>query len=229
MPIVSLSTTHPRFPDPCSAETAPDGLLAVGGNLNPNTLLTAYQSGIFPWYQDGDPLLWWSPSVRCLLDPRDIHISQSLRKAIRRGGYVVTTNCAFEQVLLGCSAERDAQSPGTWITEEMRAAYADLHRCGCAHSVEMWRNGDLVGGLYGVAVGGMFCGESMFSRETNSSKIALVTLSQKLVKAQFSLIDCQLPTPHLLSLGAIPIARKAFLDRLQHQVNRDLSWPIFDD
>ena len=229
MPVVWLSPKHPWFPDPCNAESEPDGLLAVGGNLEPSTLLNAYQAGIFPWYQNGDPLLWWSPAVRCVLEPRRVHVSRSMRKLMRRDDYRVTTNRAFEDVMRGCSSERNLQQTGTWITTEMIEAYTNLYRCGLAHSIEVWRAGQLVGGLYGVAVGGIFCGESMFSRVVNSSKIALVCLSQQLAEAEYDLIDCQLPTPHLLSMGAASIPRIDFIQRLKCQVNRDLAWPVFNN
>ena len=229
MPVVWLSPKDPLFPDPCNAESEPDGLLAIGGNLEPSTLLNAYQAGIFPWYQHGDPLLWWSPAVRCVLEPSRIHVSRSLRKLMRRDDYRVTTNRAFEDVMRSCSAERNPQQTGTWITAEMIEAYTNLHRCGLAHSIEVWGDDQLVGGLYGVAMGGIFCGESMFSRVASSSKIALVCLSQRLAEAKYDLIDCQLPTSHLLSMGAASIERKDFIERLKYQVNRDLAWPAFDN
>jgi len=220
-----LDQDHPRFPDPSGALTEPDGLLAVGGNLQPQTLLSAYRSGIFPWYQDEDPILWWSPATRCVLPPSDLHCSKSLRKTLRRNDYQVTVNQAFNTVVDACSEPREDDG-GTWITEEMKAAYTQLHQQGKAHSLEVWFEGNLVGGLYGVAVGSIFCGESMFSRRASASKIALAHLCRWGLDAGLKLIDCQLVNPHLISLGAISIDRSIFIEQLSKSRDKGLNWPL---
>lgn len=225
MQIPLLDQDHPRFPDPSGALTEPDGLLAAGGNLQPQTLLNAYRSGIFPWYQDEDPILWWSPATRCVLPPLDLHCSKSLRKTLRRNDYQVTINHAFGEVIQACSEPRDDEG-GTWITEEMIAAYALLHHQGKAHSLEVWLDDDLIGGLYGVAVGSIFCGESMFSRQANGSKIALAHLCRWGMESGLQLIDCQLVNPHLVSLGAISIDRSTFLTELSTCRDKTLNWPL---
>ncbi|MEN8214161.1 MAG: leucyl/phenylalanyl-tRNA--protein transferase [Pseudomonadota bacterium] len=200
------------FPDPRLAETEPNGLLAIGGDLSVTRLTKAYCAGIFPWFSEGEPLLWWSPDPRLLLFPDKVHLSRSLRKVLRRDDYRVTFDTAFEEVMLQCAAApRDGQS-GTWINDEMITAYNALHERGYAHSVEVWRGQHLSGGLYGVAIGSAFYGESMFSLASNSSKIALVALARKLQHYGFAFIDCQMETPHLLSLGAETLSRAAFLE-----------------
>jgi leucyl/phenylalanyl-tRNA---protein transferase len=191
-----------------------EGLLAMGGDLRAERLLVAYRSGIFPWYNDGQPILWWSPDPRAVLFTDRIKISRSLRKTLHSGKFVVTLDRCFVDVVRGCAAPRDGQH-GTWITNAMLNAYAELHRRGHAHSVETWREGTLVGGLYGVSVGGVFCGESMFSRDTDASKVALVALACQLTRWGYTLIDCQLPTPHLASLGAETVSRAHYLELLQ--------------
>ena len=227
MTLSHLCERNPQFPDPMTALEEPDGLLAVGGNLAANTLIEAYSRGIFPWYQDGDPLLWWSPSQRCVLHPSQLHVSRSLKKIIRRGDFSITSDTVFDQVLSGCIKTRIKQSGGTWITPAMRKAYNTLHNLGIAHSVEVWQDNQLQGGLYGVAIGGVFCGESMFSYSANSSKLAFVALCDRLKDADFGLIDCQMETAHLNSLGAISIARESFLERLKLHVDRTIIWPLF--
>ena len=224
MQIPLLDQDDPRFPDPSGALTEPDGLLAVGGNLQPQTLLNAYRSAIFPWYQDEDPILWWSPATRCVLPPSDMHCSKSLRKTLRRNDYQITINHAFNDVIQACSEPRDDDG-GTWITEEMMAAYGQLHRQGQAHSLEIWLDNELVGGLYGVAVGSIFCGESMFSRRANASKIVMAHLCRWGLESGLQLIDCQLVNPHLVSLGALSIDRSAFLSELSQWRDKALDWP----
>ena len=224
MQIPLLDDDNPQFPDPRGALKEPDGLLAVGGNLQPQTLLSAYRSGIFPWYQDDDPILWWSPATRCVLPPSDLHCSKSLRKTLRRNEYQVTFNQAFGEVIQACSAPRDDDG-GTWITEEMMAAYRQLHGQGQAHSVEVWLEDKLIGGLYGVAIGSLFCGESMFSRQASASKIAMAHLCRWGLESGLELIDCQLVNPHLVSLGAVSIERSAFLTQLSECRDKPLNWP----
>lgn len=197
------------FPDPEHALDEPPGLLAAGGDLTPRRLLAAYQRGIFPWYSPGQPVLWWSPDPREVLYPAEFRRSRSLDKAMRNRGVTVTFDSDFSAVIDACAAPRDAGS-GTWITPEMRAAYAALHALGLAHSVEARRDGTLIGGLYGVALGGLFFGESMFSRERDASKIALASLVDGCAARGIHLIDCQLASPHLRSLGSRPLPRREF-------------------
>ena len=207
------------FPPVEQALTDPNGLLAAGADLSPQRLLDAYRQGIFAWFNDDDPVLWWSPDPRMVLVPGAFHLTRSLRRVIRGGTFHVTLDRAFGSVIAGCAAPRAGQ-PGTWITSDMAMAYIRLARLGFAHSVEVWAGDTLVGGLYGVAVGRMFYGESMFSRASNASKVALAYLSRQLERWEFPLIDCQLPTPHLESLGATPMARETFVARVQEAVSR---------
>ncbi|HEX5363478.1 MAG TPA: leucyl/phenylalanyl-tRNA--protein transferase [Gallionella sp.] len=211
-------TGNTPFPPVTTALAAPNGLLAAGGDLSARRLLEAYRHGIFPWFSPGDPILWWSPDPRMVLVPDEFKVSRSLKKVLRNGGVEVRCDTAFERVMRACAAPRPDQQ-GTWIQEDMIAAYRALHELGYAHSIESWREGELVGGLYGVAIGRMFYGESMFSREANASKIALAHLSRQLSRWQFGLIDCQMNTPHLASLGAREIPRSEFVIRLQELVN----------
>lgn len=204
-----LRPDHLDFPPPELALDEPNGLLAAGGDLSPERLLKAYGLGIFPWYEEGQPILWWSPHPRTLLFPADIHISRSLRKTLRRGAMTVTFDTCFEEVMRGCAAPR-RDSHGTWITEDMVEAYCRLHHLGHAHSVEVWQDDNLVGGLYGVALGSAFFGESMFSRVTDASKVAMVHLAGQLSLWGFGFIDCQVETSHLLSLGAVSVPRPTF-------------------
>lgn len=206
------------FPPPSEALEDPNGLLAIGGDLSPQRLLLAYASGIFPWYSEDQPILWWSPDPRCVLYPDRVHISRSLRKTLRRNVFQVTFDQAFADVIDACGALRQ-ETAGTWITPEMKAAYIELHRLGWAHSVECWHQGELVGGLYGVSMGRCFFGESMFSRKTDASKVALVYLAGQLKAWGYTLIDCQVENPHLISMGAESISRKCFLSILLK--NRD--------
>ena len=197
------------FPDPNRA--AADGLLASSASLTSELLLDAYAHGIFPWFErDDGPVLWWSPDPRAVLAPVDLHISKSLAKRLKSGYYRVTMDSAFAEVLAGCAAPR-RKHDGTWITPRMQAAYRQLHALGFAHSVEAWRDGQLAGGLYGVSLGGMFFGESMFSRGADASKVALAHLSRQLMAWGFTLIDCQMMNDHLRSLGARPLRRQQFL------------------
>lgn len=202
------------FPHPDRALTEPDGLLAAGGNLTPRRLLRAYRMGIFPWYSADQPILWWSPDPRLVLLPECLKVSRSLRKTLRKGLFAITADTAFEQVVAACAGPRQGE-PGTWITSEMFRAYCRLHRLGHAHSIETWQQGELVGGLYGVSLGRVFYGESMFSWISDTSKIALVALAAQLQRWEFAVIDCQVTTAHLLSMGAVDIPRSSFLQLLE--------------
>lgn len=206
------------FPPVHRALEEPNGLLAAGGELSVERLLEAYRHGIFPWYSDGQPVLWWSPDPRMVLAPSELEISRSLRKRLRKSDYEIRIDSCFTEVMLACAEPRIGQA-GTWITEDMARAYAALHRSGYAHSVETWIEGRLAGGLYGVSLGRMFYGESMFSRASDASKIALAHLARQLERWQFGLIDCQMATPHLASLGAREMARKDFIRALSELVN----------
>ena len=203
------------FPDPATALSDPDGLLAVGGDLSPARLLYAYRHGIFPWYHAEQPVLWWSPDPRTVLFPADMHLSRSLGKRLRQGGFEVRFDTAFAEVMRACAEPRPNQPEGgTWISPVMQSAYAELHRLGHAHSVEIWMDGALAGGLYGVSVGRVFFGESMFSRVTDASKLALACLARQLEAWSFALMDCQVYSPHLESLGAVELPRALFLEML---------------
>ncbi len=209
-----LTPESPDFPDPNQALKDPNGLLAIGGDLHINRLMHAYQLGIFPWYREGDPILWWSPDPRAVLFLEKLKISHSLKKALAKKDYTVTFDQAFIEVIEACAAPRIKYS-GTWITHEMLSAYIHLHQAGYAHSVEVWQNKQLIGGLYGVDVGTIFCGESMFSRKPNASKIALVYLVAQLKNWGYRLIDCQIANAHLKKLGAEEMRRMEFLRLLQ--------------
>jgi leucyl/phenylalanyl-tRNA--protein transferase len=215
MSIEWLTEDNVHFPPPSQALRDPEGLLAAGGDLSIERLLNAYSQGIFPWYSDPDPILWWSPDPRLILRPDKLHISKSLRKLQKKSLYRVTYDVDFKQVISLCAATR-AHQEGTWITPDIAHAYTQLHKQGYAHSVEVWRGNELVGGLYGVALDRVFFGESMFSLESNTSKLAFVTLIEDLVEHGFKLIDCQVETPHLRSLGAELMPRDEFLEHLQH-------------
>ena len=206
------------FPPPDQALRTPNGLLAMGGELSPARLIDAYSKGIFPWFNVADPILWWSPDPRMVLFPDEFMISRSLRKTLRGQKYEIRTDSAFEQVMRACAAPRDKVA-ATWIHDSMIAAYTELHGMGIAHSVETWINGSLAGGLYGIGIGRMFYGESMFSRTTNASKIALAHLVAQLRRWNYGMIDCQMSTAHLASLGAREISRKEFMQRLKVLVN----------
>lgn len=198
------------FPNPELADL--DGFLAVGGDLSTERLLLAYENGIFPWFSEDDPICWYSPHERCVIYPEGIKISKSMRKVLSTGGHRLTFNQAFEEVILNCAKVGRKDQPGTWITGEMQEAYIALHRQGYASSVEVWRESVLIGGLYGVLMGDIFCGESMFSLESNASKIALIFLCKS---GEFKLIDCQLPNDHLLSMGAVMISSAQYYSYLQ--------------
>lgn len=204
------------FPPPYLANE--DGLLAVGGNLSVERLLLAYEQGIFPWYTEDDPILWWSPDPRLVLEPNAFHLSRRLTRLVRQEIFEVTFDQAFRQVITACSMPRSGIEPGTWIVPEMIEAYVRLHDAGYAHSVECWQDGELVGGLYGVSLGRIFFGESMFSKVPNSSKVALAHLVKRLLRWEFDLIDCQMKTKHLMSLGAKEIPGYEFNARLDKYV-----------
>lgn len=205
-----------EFPDVSRALLDPNGLLAIGGNLEAECLLRAYRRGIFPWYEAGQPILWWSPDPRMVLFPPRVRVARSLRKGLRQGRYRITFDHAFEEVIRACSEPRGEAHPGTWITPEMIEAYVRLHRLGHAHSAEAWRDGELVGGVYGVGIGRVFFGESMFHRARDASKHAFVRLVEQLERWGCAVIDCQMQTSHLLSLGAETITREVFVELLAH-------------
>ena len=216
------------FPDVVLALRDPDGLLAVGGDLSVERLLAAYQRGIFPWYSGDQPILWWSPDPRSVLFPDKLHVSRSLRKVLRKQEYKITFDTAFAEVIHACSQPR-AGDPGTWITDEMQQAYIRLHQAGYAHSIEIWLNGKLVGGLYGIAIGKVFFGESMFSRVTDASKVAFVFLVRQLQRWQFGVIDCQIQSAHLDQFGAELIPRSEFtmlLNQFCNQTGLSGLWTI---
>ncbi|HEX5314455.1 MAG TPA: leucyl/phenylalanyl-tRNA--protein transferase [Gammaproteobacteria bacterium] len=205
------------FPPDTAALAEPNGLLAVGGDLSAARLLAAYRRGIFPWYEEGQPILWWTPEPRCVLDPRELRVSHRLRRTLRQARFTVSWNGDFGGVIRGCAAPR-ASGEGTWITPAMIAAYERLHRLGHAHSIEIHRGGHLVGGLYGIALGAAFFAESMFSRERDASKFALVALCARFAGIRESLIDCQIPSPHVIGLGAKLLPRSEFLRDLARAI-----------
>ena len=216
------------FPDPNLALAEPNGLLAAGGDLSTERLLYAYRHGIFPWYEAGQPILWWSPDPRAVLRPGDLKVSRSLRRVLRQQRFDFTADSAFCDVLAGC-AEPRSYGGGTWITLEMRAAYERLHALGWAHSMEVWQAGELVGGLYGLHIGRVFFGESMFSRVSDASKAALVRLVEHLAPMGLALIDCQQATGHLARLGAITMPRRAFLAEIHEACNPEpepVNWTL---
>lgn len=218
------------FPDP--AEAGPDGLLAVGGDLKPERLLGAYAEGIFPWYGPGDPILWWSPDPRCVLGLDALHVPRRLMRILRSRAYDVTVDTAFAQVVHSCAATPRPGQGGTWLGAEMREAYTRLHALGYAHSVEAWRDGELVGGVYGVALGGGFFGESMFHTMPNASKVAFVWLARLLATWGFLFVDCQQTTAHMVRFGATEIPRSAFialLDKALRQPPRIGRWRLPQD
>ena len=229
MPVFKL-TEKLQFPPPHLATS--EGLLAIGGDLSLQRLLLAYNQGIFPWFSEGEPILWWSPDPRLVLYPDRLKLSSSLKKRIRQRRFKLTVDCAFESVIRQCSQVNRKHQDGTWIVEAMVDAYIGLHYSGFAHSVEAWQEDNLVGGLYGVSLGGCFFGESMFSLVSDASKIALTGLVQFLFAQNFKLIDCQVSTRHLLSLGAVEVSRKRFLTELESSLKASTtagSWtPLFD-
>ena len=204
-----------RFPDPLTAE---GDIVAVGGNLSPGMLLSAYEQGIFPWYNAGDPILWQSPDPRFVIFPRTLHISRTMRKILNRGDFEISFNRDFNAVIRNCGEAERPRQEGTWITEDVIAGYAELHRLGYVHSAESRQNGVLVGGCYGVLLGKIFCGESMFAKVSNSSKAAFLTLAQYLFfERKVRFIDCQVPTDHLRSLGGEEVSRAEFLRLLKNR------------
>lgn len=217
MPVFQLTGAH-VFPDPAMAE--PDGLLAVGGDLHPARIVQAYIHGIFPWYNEGSPILWWSPNPRMVLVPGEFKRTKSLRQVVRNGGFKVSFDGAFPQVIEACATVKRAGQQGTWITREMSEAYIRMFELGIAHSVEVWKNSRLVGGLYGLLLGKVFFGESMFHRESNASKVALWYLVDRLLEMGVSLIDAQQDTPHMRQMGGRLMERKTFLTLLA-QLTKD--------
>lgn len=223
-----LSESDFNFPDPSSALVEPNGLLAAGGNLSTQRLIEAYCKGIFPWFEEEQPILWWTPDPRMVLFPEELHISKSLAKTIRKSTLRYTTDKAFQEVIIACSGER-AYASGTWITDEMIDAYCSLHKMGVAHSVETWDGDQLAGGLYGLAIGDVFFGESMFSMQDNASKLAFAYLVQKLGALHYRLIDCQVSSPFLESFGAREIPRKEFMSYLPNSAEYGRNsghWPL---
>ncbi len=210
------------FPPLERALKDPEGLLCAGADLEPATLLAAYRNGIFPWYSEGQPVLWWSTHPRMVLFPEEFKVSRSLARTVKSGKFEIRFDSAFRDVIRACAAPR-TEDGGTWILPEMQAAYTRLHELGYAHSVESWRDGELQGGLYGIAIGRMFYGESMFARATDASKVALVALVEKLTRDGFGLIDCQQETRHLASFGARPIPRAEFAERLSNLIHWNAS------
>lgn len=211
MRLVQLSASSIRFPNPETALRQPNGLLAIGGDLSPSRLLSAYASGIFPWFEPGEEILWWSPDPRAVLFPEERHVSRSLRRFLRQTDYRYTLNQAFELVISACAEER---AEGTWIGPLVKQGYLELHQQGHAHSIEVWSGDELIGGMYGVAVGRLFCGESMFSRRINASKCAIMAFCQYFSAQGGELVDCQVINPHTASLGAREIPRRQFLQQL---------------
>ncbi len=224
---ISQDDPPDAFPEISAALTAPDGLLAAGGDLKPDRLLHAYRRGVFPWFDSGQPILWWSPDPRCVMKPDSFHVARRLRRSIRNSGIGLSFNKAFSAVIESCATDRVGHE-GTWITDEMIEAYSSLHRQGWAHSVEVWRDDALVGGLYGLAIGKAFFGESMFNRASNASKIAMWALCELLARQQFEILDCQVVSPHLTSLGAILMPRAEFgalLERACNPATKFADWP----
>ena len=209
-PIWIAPGSAPVFPPDEAALREPDGLIAIGGDLSPARLLAAYRRGIFPWYEEGQPILWWTPDPRLILRPERLHIGRTLRRMLRRGGFEIRCDTAFAAVIRACAAPRASQDGRTWITAGMIDAYVELHRRGDAHSVEVWHEEKLIGGLYGIALGAAFFGESMFSRKPGASKLALHALCRRLEASSHALVDCQVVSPHLLGLGAEAVTREAF-------------------
>jgi leucyl/phenylalanyl-tRNA--protein transferase len=215
MPVFLLSEKI-SFPSPNLASR--EGLLAVGGDLNQQRLLLAYRLGIFPWFADDDPILWWSPDPRLVLYPEEMRVSRTLKKIIKKELFRMTIDSAFDQVINSCAQIRVEKNEGTWIGQEMIDAYCRLHESGFAHSVEAWQQGKLVGGIYGVSLGKCFFGESMFSRVSNASSVALIKLVEHLKASSFDMLDCQVTTDHLLRFGAREIPRSVFLKQLKNSL-----------
>ncbi|PKH01482.1 leucyl/phenylalanyl-tRNA--protein transferase [Psychromonas sp. MB-3u-54] len=225
--IPELPLNNSVFPNTNSALSDPDGLLAMGGDLNPQRIISAYGQGIFPWFSDGQPILWWSPSQRATIKPNFVHIGSSMKKIINKNNFSISINLAFDNVIDACAAPRGDQDQ-TWITFDMIAAYQQLHRQGVAHSIEVWRDNKLIGGLYGVCIGSVFCGESMFSKEDNSSKIAFIALCQHFDRFGGKLIDCQILTKHLQSFAVQNSSRKNFINYLNQYKNISVDKKCWD-
>jgi leucyl/phenylalanyl-tRNA--protein transferase len=219
IPILSSDPESP-FPPTGQALDNPQGLLALGGDLSPVRLINAYRQGIFPWYAEDQPILWWSPAPRCVIYPRDVHISRRLRRRYNQGRFRLSADQSFAAVIDACAGPR-SDHEGTWITIEMQSAYRRLHEMGIAHSVEVNMDGELAGGIYGVALGRVFFGESMFSKRTDASKIALVALCKQLHRWGFKLLDCQVCNPHLVRMGAVEISRREFNNYLEFAAEED--------
>jgi len=217
MPVFYLTDQH-IFPPPQLAEK--EGLLAVGGDLSQDRLLLAYSMGIFPWYSDEEPVLWWSPDPRLVLYPKEIKISKTLKKIIKKDEFAITMDQAFTGVIRECAQIRSENSEGTWINEDMMKAYCGLHQSGYAHSVEAWYKGELAGGLYGVSLGKSFFGESMFTRISNASNVALAKLAEYLTELSFDMVDCQVKTEHMIRFGAREISRDQFLQQLKESLSK---------
>lgn len=220
--MIPILDTDPEAPFPPIEQALeyPPGLLGAGGDLSPTRLLNAYHHGIFPWYSDDEPILWWSPAPRCVLFPGRVHVSRRLKRRYNQGRFKLSADQAFERVIRACAEPRLSQ-PGTWITEDMVDAYLRLHELGIAHSVEAWQDGELAGGVYGLSLGRVFFGESMFSKQTDASKIALVALCRHLQERGFTLLDCQVGNPHLSSMGTEDISREEFSRYLEDTTSDD--------
>lgn len=216
MPIYQLDDSN-LFPPVDHAE---EGILAIGGDLSPERLISAYASGIFPWFSKNDPIVWWAPDPRCILYPTKLKVSKSMKQVLRKKHFSVTFDTQFSSVIKECAEQNRPGQDGTWITNEMLQAYTKLHEMGVAHSVEVWNKDKLVGGLYGVSLGKAFFGESMFFKESNASKVAFISLVKFLEKHNFELIDCQIETSHLVSLGAELISRSSFMNKLKTALNQ---------
>ncbi|PIF02894.1 MAG: leucyl/phenylalanyl-tRNA--protein transferase [Desulfococcus sp.] len=225
MPVFRLGE-QPAFPPPHLADAS--GLLAVGGDLRPERLLAAYRAGIFPWYGEEEPLLWWSPDPRMVIFPDRLHTPRSLKKILRQNRFTITFDTAFDRVIENCAGVRHQNGEGTWIMPEMICAYQQLHRLGIAHSAEAWRKGRLAGGLYGVSLGSLFFGESMFMTEPDASKAAFITLAAALFQNEFTLIDCQIETAHLSRFGGINISRKRYLKLLARGLQANTRHGVWD-
>ncbi len=207
-------------PFPATRLAEPDGLLAYGADVSPERLLKAYPLGIFPWYNEGQPPLWWAPHERCVLFPELMHCSKSLKRVIRQNKYEIRMDTAFDQVVQACGHVGASRADGTWLNQELKASFSELHAMGLAHSVEAWKGGELVGGLYGISIGAMFFGESMFASSPDASKVALFHLCQYMIDEGMDLIDCQIPNDHLISLGAQLLPRQEFYPQLEESVNK---------
>ena len=209
MPVYALNSDSPGFPDPMRSDR--NGLLAIGGKLDPDWLIEAYAVGVFPWFNESDPIMWWSPNPRSVVYPGDVKISKSMKTYMSNGSFKLRIDTSFDNVISQCKTVYRKDQEGTWITEDVKKAFIEMHRIGLAHSFETWQNGKLVGGLYGISLGTFFFGESMFSTLPNASKFAFISLSEILRKNHFELIDCQIPNPHLKSMGCFEMKKKEYL------------------